>query len=158
MQCVCAAICTLLLFSGSCQKLAVASMAYTPDGIRGFGPFLAHSRWQTDLMGYRNAKQNDLVCCLTIETRDAVENIHAICQVPGIDVIVPAPFDLTSMGAALTSMLEGQEFRSEALLATAAAAVTKAGAAAGQGVWGEQEDVHVDQLLRSAARNLRTVE
>ena len=77
-------------------ELAVASMAYPPDGIRGFGPFLAHSRWQTDLMGYRNAKQDDLVCCLTIETRDAVENIHAICQVPGIDVIVPAPFDLST--------------------------------------------------------------
>ena len=54
---------------------------------------------------------------------------------------------------------------SQALLATAAAAaVTKAGAAAGaaaaagQDVRGEQEDGYMDQLLRSAARNLRTVE
>lgn len=77
-------------------KTAIASMAYPPDGIRGFGPFIAHSRWGTDLLDYPGVKEPDLVCVLTIETREAVENIDAICALPGIDMIVPAPFDLST--------------------------------------------------------------
>ncbi len=75
---------------------AVASLRYPPNGTRGFGPFLAHSRWGTSLMEYREAVDGHLVCCLLVETRDAVENIEAICAVPGIDAIIPAQFDLST--------------------------------------------------------------
>lgn len=75
---------------------AVASLRYPPEGVRGFGPFIAQSRWGTDLMSYRDAVQPDLVCCLLVETRDAVDNIEAICAVPGIDLLVPAQFDLST--------------------------------------------------------------
>lgn len=74
---------------------AVASMRYPPVGTRGFGPFIAQSRWNSTLMEYPR-HQEALVCILTIETREAVENIDAICAVPGIDMIVPAPFDLST--------------------------------------------------------------
>ncbi|GAA6191990.1 aldolase/citrate lyase family protein [Phaeobacter sp. NW0010-22] len=75
---------------------AVASLRYPPNGTRGFGPFLAHSRWGTSLMEYRESVDGHLVCCLLVETRDAVENIEAICAVPGIDAIIPAQFDLST--------------------------------------------------------------
>ncbi|WP_181824639.1 HpcH/HpaI aldolase/citrate lyase family protein [Phaeobacter gallaeciensis] len=75
---------------------AVASLRYPPNGTRGFGPFLAHSRWGTSLMEYRESVDGHLVCFLLVETRDAVENIEAICAVPGIDAIIPAQFDLST--------------------------------------------------------------
>ena len=75
---------------------AVASLRYPPHGVRGFGPFLAHSRWQTSLMDYREAVDGRLICCLLVETKDAIENIDAICEVPGIDAIIPAQFDLST--------------------------------------------------------------
>lgn len=77
-------------------RRAVASLRYPPRGTRGFGPFIAHSRWQTTLHGYREAVEPGLVCMLLVETRDAVENIEAICAVDGIDIMVPAQFDLST--------------------------------------------------------------
>lgn len=75
---------------------AVASLRYPPNGTRGFGPFLAHSRWGTSLMDYRETVDGHLVCCLLVETQDAIENIEEICAVPGIDAIIPAQFDLST--------------------------------------------------------------
>lgn len=75
---------------------AVECLRYPPNGTRGFGPFLGHSRWQTDLLGYRDAIEPHLVCALLIETRDAVTNIEEICAVEGIDIIIPALFDLST--------------------------------------------------------------
>ncbi|WP_406644430.1 aldolase/citrate lyase family protein [Aliisedimentitalea scapharcae] len=75
---------------------AVASLKYAPEGTRGFGPFLAQSRWQTNLTDYPAQEQDQLVCCLLVETAEAVENIEEICAVPGIDVLIPAQFDLST--------------------------------------------------------------
>lgn len=77
-------------------RRAVASLRYPPSGSRGFGPFIAHSHWKTGLLDYREKIEGALVCCLLIETREAVETIDAICAVPGVDIIVPAPFDLST--------------------------------------------------------------
>ncbi|MDP5216099.1 aldolase/citrate lyase family protein [Ruegeria sp. 2205SS24-7] len=80
-------------------RAAVASLRYPPRGTRGFGPFIAHSRWGTSLMDYRETIEDQLICCLLIETAEAVENIDAICAVEGIDLLVVAAFDLsTSLG------------------------------------------------------------
>ncbi len=80
-------------------KAAVDSLRYPPRGTRGFGPFLAQSRWQTDLPSYQSEVEESLVCCLLIETSRAVENIEAICAVDGVDMLVLATFDLsTSLG------------------------------------------------------------
>ncbi len=74
---------------------AVASLRYPPDGTRGFGPFVAHSHFGVPLMDYMKMANGNLACCLLAETCDAVENIGAICAVPGVDLILPAQFDLS---------------------------------------------------------------
>ena len=47
-------------------------------------------------MDYREAVDGQLICCLLVETRDAIDNIEAICAVEGIDAIIPAQFDLST--------------------------------------------------------------
>ncbi|MEM9583239.1 MAG: aldolase/citrate lyase family protein [Pseudomonadota bacterium] len=75
---------------------AVANLRYPPHGTRGFGPFIAQARWQTGLLDYRTQIEPQLCCVLLVETADAVQNIDAICEVDGIDLLVPAPFDLST--------------------------------------------------------------
>lgn len=85
-----------LIESAQDARDAVASLRYPPNGTRGFGPFIAQSRWGAQMPTYRTAVEEHLVCCLLIETRGAVECIEEICAVPGIDIIVPAQFDLST--------------------------------------------------------------
>lgn len=78
---------------------AVGSLRYPPEGTRGFGPFIAHSYYGQDMMTYAKTFEDRALCILLAETVEAVENIEEIVQVPGIDLIIPAQFDLsTSMG------------------------------------------------------------
>jgi 4-hydroxy-2-oxoheptanedioate aldolase len=77
----------------------VASMRYPPKGIRGWGAFVAHSRWGVPPMDYLPTFGDKTVCCLLIETSEAVRNIDAIFAVDGVDMAFVAPFDLsTSLG------------------------------------------------------------
>ena len=88
-----------LIRDSSDARRAAASLRYPPRGSRGFGPFIAQSRWQTSLPDYQRDVEDHLVCCLLIETAEAVENIDEICAVEGIDILVVAAFDLsTSLG------------------------------------------------------------
>jgi len=103
---------------------AVATLRYPPIGTRGFGPFFAHSHAGLSLSEYHAKVDGTLTCMLLIETVEAVANIEAICAVPGIDIIVPALFDLsTAMG------LHGQFDHPE--LRAAVATVEQAAHAAG---------------------------
>lgn len=78
---------------------AVSSLRYPPHGCRTFGPFIAHSYEGVPLPAYADHVDNTLACTLLVETVKGVENVEEICAVPGIDVIVPATFDLsTSLG------------------------------------------------------------
>lgn len=74
----------------------VAVTRYPPLGTRGWGPFVAHSRWGVELFDYMGSRGDATVCSLLIETRSAVENIEEICQVEGIDCLTIAPFDLST--------------------------------------------------------------
>ncbi len=77
----------------------VASMRYPPAGIRGWGAFVAHSRWGVEPMQYLPEFGEETVCCLLIETVEALVNIDDIFRVPGVDMAYVAPFDLsTSLG------------------------------------------------------------
>ena len=74
----------------------VALTRYPPRGRRGWGPFVAHSRWNVGLFDYLPQRGDATVCALLIETRAAIDNIRDICKVEGIDHMTIAPFDLST--------------------------------------------------------------
>jgi 4-hydroxy-2-oxoheptanedioate aldolase len=74
----------------------VSLVTYPPEGTRGWGPFIAHSRFGTTLADYAKDIGPQVSCCLLIETPEAVENIDAILEVPGVDLAVVAQFDLST--------------------------------------------------------------
>lgn len=77
-------------------RRAVASVRYPPLGTRGFGPFMAQNRWQKSLPDYREMVDGNIASILLVETKDGVENINEICAVPGVDMIIPARYDLST--------------------------------------------------------------
>src|SRR5579862_630362 len=81
-------ICFPLVRAAADAERCVASLRYAPEGKRGWGPFVAHSRWGTPMFDYADGPGRQLVCMLLIETREAVENIESICRVEGVDVMV----------------------------------------------------------------------
>jgi 4-hydroxy-2-oxoheptanedioate aldolase len=85
-----------LVRSAADAERAVAYVRYPPDGLRGWGPFVAHSRHGAALGDYLSEVGPQITCCLLIETAEAVEDIDAILAVPGIDLIVLAQFDLST--------------------------------------------------------------
>jgi len=74
----------------------VAVTRYPPRGRRGWGPFIAHSRWGVELHDYLPKCGAEIVCGLLIETKAAVDNIEDICKVEGIDYMIVATFDLST--------------------------------------------------------------
>lgn len=89
-------ICFPLIRTADDAQRAVASLRYPPHGTRGFGPFIAHSGAGVSLLDYKDAVDGTLACILLIETAEAVANIDEILAVPGIDLIIPAQFDLST--------------------------------------------------------------
>jgi 4-hydroxy-2-oxoheptanedioate aldolase len=88
----------------------VSLLRYPPRGRRGWGPFVAHARWNVGLFDYLPQRGDETVCMLLIETSAAVENIEAICQVEGVDCMVIAQFDLsTELG--VSGRFDAPEFR-----------------------------------------------
>lgn len=80
-------------------KACVAATRYPPRGVRGWGAFVAHSRWGVPPMDYLPEFGDSIVSCFLIETHEAVENIDEILAVDGVDIAFVAPFDLsTSLG------------------------------------------------------------
>lgn len=77
-------------------RRAVASCRYPPTGTRGFGPMMAHNRWQKSMSDYRVMADGNVATILLVETKDGVENINEICAVPGVDMIMPARYDLST--------------------------------------------------------------
>jgi 4-hydroxy-2-oxoheptanedioate aldolase len=111
-------------------RACVATLRYPMAGIRGWGPFIAHSRWQVPLMEYLPALADQIVCCLLLETADAVRNIDEICAVEGIDCAIVAQFDLsTTLG--ISGQFDHPEFR--AAVARIEQAARKAGIPLGGG-------------------------
>lgn len=75
-------------------KSVVASSKFPPHGIRGQGsqfPGLAH---KVDNSTYVKTANESLIICLQIETKAGVDNVDAICAVPGIDMVFIGPNDL----------------------------------------------------------------
>lgn len=89
-------ICFPLLRSADDARRCVASLRYPPEGTRGFGPFVAHSRWGVSMPDYVAGPAKEVVSVLLIETMDAVNAIEEIVAVEGVDSMVVAGFDLST--------------------------------------------------------------
>jgi 4-hydroxy-2-oxoheptanedioate aldolase len=74
---------------------AVAWCRYPPVGLRGIAPrrASAYGRRTADYMGTAN---DQVVCCIQIETQEAMADLDAIVAVPGIDTILIGPNDLSA--------------------------------------------------------------
>jgi 4-hydroxy-2-oxoheptanedioate aldolase len=102
----------------------VAYTRYPPDGTRGFGPFTAHSRHGVGLLDYTRGVGPNILCCVLIETAEAVREIDAILAVPGLDIAVIAPFDLSG-ALGVEGRFDAPEFTQA--VATVEAAAGRAG-------------------------------
>jgi 2-keto-3-deoxy-L-rhamnonate aldolase RhmA len=98
-----------LVRSAADVERCVALLHYPPRGSRGWGPFVAHSRHGTSPAEYSSAVGPHISCWVQIETLEAVQSIEAIVKVPGVDVVVLAPFDL-SMALGVEGQLESPRF------------------------------------------------
>jgi len=78
---------------------AVRALRYPPEGVRGFGPGFAALRWGLSVPEYVKMANQEIMAILLIEQIGAVDRINEILSVPGIDVIMIGPYDLSgSMG------------------------------------------------------------
>ncbi len=80
-------------------ELAVKSVKYPPEGIRGYGPRRA-SMYGLKLKEYLEfVRQGEISLIIQIETKKALENLDEILEVKGIDAAFIGPWDLsTSLG------------------------------------------------------------
>ncbi|MFQ5740273.1 MAG: HpcH/HpaI aldolase/citrate lyase family protein [Acidobacteriota bacterium] len=75
---------------------AVALCRYPPLGIRGLGPGRA-ARYGLRLKEYEEEANESIVVMIQIENLKAVEELEAIVEVPGIDLIFIGPGDLSEV-------------------------------------------------------------
>lgn len=76
-------------------RAAVAACRHQPDGVRSAGAF----RRATSIANTPRDADSEIVCIVQIESIAAVDEIDAICQTPGLDVVYIGPTDLAlSMG------------------------------------------------------------
>ena len=85
--------------SGQEAQAAVRAVRYPPQGTRGFGPTFAGLRWNLSGADYARQANGEVMAILQIEHADAVARIDEILAVPGVDVALIGPYDLSgSMG------------------------------------------------------------
>ena len=75
-------------------RAIVSYTRFPPDGVRSWGPLRA-SDYTLDNDDYLERAGDNILVSLILETRDAVENLEEICEVPGIDVLTIGPWDLS---------------------------------------------------------------
>lgn len=76
-------------------ELAVASVEYPPTGIRGVSGFSRATNFGRTEDYHKNAR-HDISILVQVETAESLENIEAICSVPGIDGVFVGPADLAA--------------------------------------------------------------
>ena len=64
--------------------------------MRGWGPTYAQLRWNLGLEEYARMANEEIITVALIEHGDAVQNIRAIAETPGLDVAFIAPSDLAA--------------------------------------------------------------
>ncbi|KAI9699077.1 MAG: hypothetical protein M1836_003266 [Candelina mexicana] len=84
-----------LLYTEEDARKLVSSAKFPPAGVRGFGsPFPMGSFGNETTAQYLQQANESLLTIVQIETKEALHNVDAIAQVPGIDVLFVGPFDL----------------------------------------------------------------
>jgi 4-hydroxy-2-oxoheptanedioate aldolase len=83
-----------MIRSAADAEEAVRAVRYPPTGQRGFGPFYAPLRFGLTMQTYADPADEEILCILLIEHKDAVDAIEQIVAVPGVDACLIAPFDL----------------------------------------------------------------
>jgi 2-keto-3-deoxy-L-rhamnonate aldolase RhmA len=74
---------------------AVKSCKYPPQGIRGYGPAMASSRWGMSGSDYAKFANENVLVVVIIEQKQAIDNIEQIASVPGVDVLFIGVNDLS---------------------------------------------------------------
>ena len=72
---------------------AVAATRYPPAGVRGMGGTTRATRFGR-IQGYAKRAQEEICVLVQVETRQALENLEAICAVEGVDGVFIGPADL----------------------------------------------------------------
>ncbi|WP_343738914.1 aldolase/citrate lyase family protein, partial [Achromobacter sp.] len=80
-------------------RALVAATRYPPQGIRGVGSAVGRaSRWSAR-QDYLEIADDEICLLVQAETVQALSNLEAICEVPGVDGVFIGPADLAaSMG------------------------------------------------------------
>ena len=85
-------ICPMINTAGQAEAF-VSSCMYPPRGTRSNGPIRCGIYGQAS--SYQKTANEEVLCIPMIETQQAVDNIAAILDVPGIDAIYVGPSDLS---------------------------------------------------------------
>ena len=75
-------------------RAIVSYTRFPPAGVRSWGPLRA-TDYTLDNDDYLSRADDNILVCLILETRDAVQNLQEICEAPGIDVLTIGPWDLS---------------------------------------------------------------
>jgi 4-hydroxy-2-oxoheptanedioate aldolase len=102
----------------------VAACRYPPRGTRGAGAGIRAARHGFATACYTPAGEDEVLLVAQIESVHAVENIDAICAVPGIDMLLIGPRDLAASMGLLNRMDDPEVWR---LVAHAAERIRAAG-------------------------------
>jgi 4-hydroxy-2-oxoheptanedioate aldolase len=108
-------------------KAAVGACRYAPDGYRSMGPIrprMLDPKYSVD-------SGREVVCAVMCETAQAMENLDAILQVPGVDAVFVGPNDLAVSLGIRGSSYAGQDPRHHAAMEQIVAACRARGVIAG---------------------------
>ncbi|KAM6518995.1 hypothetical protein FALCPG4_012652 [Fusarium falciforme] len=75
-------------------RAVVQNAKFPPQGIRGQGSAFPGFALGIDIPTYMKTANETLITCLQIESKLGVENVDAICAVPGVDMLFIGPNDL----------------------------------------------------------------
>ena len=147
-------------------RAAVDACRYPPRGHRSYGPFRA--AYVLDGK-YTTAVDQDVICLVMIETRDGLDNLDAILDVPGIDGVFVGPNDLSlALGLAPASDQEAKVFtdaidrivggcRARGLIAGCACTAAIAPKRLAQGFRFVEVSRDASSMVRAASEDLRGV-
>lgn len=77
-------------------EAAVKACRYPPHGVRGAGGGIRAAKYGLNPSYYGQQATDDLLIVVQIESVRAAENIDAICSVPGVDMLLLGPRDLSA--------------------------------------------------------------